>query len=296
MRSEVKVGLIVLLVIAIPTSLWWLSRGSQVATEVPFEATPGEKTSPQAAQPAGDREVEPAPPAAQRVPTARLPEPRREPLRPGPSQPEPARPRAQAPAQPKAAHRTPATQPARTSAAKPAPRPKRESLTPPGPLARPEPSPVESAAAKRGAARPRGETYTIQPGDVLIDIARMYYGDESLWRAIKLANPGLDENRLRIGQKILVPDKDEARRLLAAARPRSAAKPATPQKSDTLIYVVAPGDTLISIARNVLGDETRWEEIYELNRDQLESPDLIVPGMKLKLPERKRVSKPASRP
>ena len=146
------------------------------------------------------------------------------------------------------------------------------------------------------ANKPKGETYTIQPGDVLIDIARMYYGDESLWRAIKLANPGLDENRLRIGQKILIPSRQQAERLLAEQRPRPAARRPEPHERDALIYVVAPGDTLISIARHVLGDEKRWEEIYELNRDQLESPDLIVPGMKLRLPERKRTGVPASRP
>ncbi len=49
-------------------------------------------------------------------------------------------------------------------------------------------------------------------------------------------------------------------------------------------YTVQPGDTLSGIARKTLGDGNRWREIYELNRDQISNPNLIHPGMVLKLP------------
>ena len=39
------------------------------------------------------------------------------------------------------------------------------------------------------------------------------------------------------------------------------------------------------IARRELGDGRRANEIFEMNRDQLSSPDDILPGMVLKLPE-----------
>ena len=48
--------------------------------------------------------------------------------------------------------------------------------------------------------------------------------------------------------------------------------------------LVAEGDTLIAIARNVLKDESRYLEIFELNRDKLESPDELIPGTELRLP------------
>ncbi|MGE5707323.1 MAG: CHAP domain-containing protein [Bacteroidota bacterium] len=38
------------------------------------------------------------------------------------------------------------------------------------------------------------------------------------------------------------------------------------------------------IAQAVLGEATRWREIYDLNRNQLNDPNLIYPGMILKLP------------
>lgn len=51
-------------------------------------------------------------------------------------------------------------------------------------------------------------------------------------------------------------------------------------------YQVQRGDYLSKIAREQLGDANRWREIYELNQEQIgENPNLIRPGMSLKLPE-----------
>ena len=49
-------------------------------------------------------------------------------------------------------------------------------------------------------------------------------------------------------------------------------------------YVVRKGDNLTRIALNLLGDASRWREIYELNQDQLASPDRIWEGMELRIP------------
>lgn len=52
------------------------------------------------------------------------------------------------------------------------------------------------------------------------------------------------------------------------------------------IYIVQPGDTLSKIAKTLYGDYRRYMDIYELNRDILENPDLIRVGQKLKLPNK----------
>jgi nucleoid-associated protein YgaU len=49
-------------------------------------------------------------------------------------------------------------------------------------------------------------------------------------------------------------------------------------------YTVKPGDTLSKIAKQHLGDANAYTRIFEANRDQLSSPDLIKPGQVLKLP------------
>lgn len=49
-------------------------------------------------------------------------------------------------------------------------------------------------------------------------------------------------------------------------------------------YTVRKLDTLWGISKQVLGDATRWPEIYKLNQDQIQDPDLIYPGTVLKMP------------
>jgi nucleoid-associated protein YgaU len=49
-------------------------------------------------------------------------------------------------------------------------------------------------------------------------------------------------------------------------------------------YTVEAGDTLSHIARRFYGKASRWREIFEANRDQLDDPDLIRPGQVLLIP------------
>lgn len=48
-------------------------------------------------------------------------------------------------------------------------------------------------------------------------------------------------------------------------------------------YTVKRGDTLMSIARQLFGDEARWQDIYRLNADVLADPNSIRPGQVLKI-------------
>ena len=50
-------------------------------------------------------------------------------------------------------------------------------------------------------------------------------------------------------------------------------------------YVVAPGDTLRSIADRLYGDPAQWSRIYDANRATIGSdPDAISAGMHLRIP------------
>ena len=50
-------------------------------------------------------------------------------------------------------------------------------------------------------------------------------------------------------------------------------------------YEVQSGDTLLSIARDQLGDTTQWRRIYDANKDTIGAdPDKLKLGMSLKIP------------
>jgi LysM repeat protein len=71
---------------------------------------------------------------------------------------------------------------------------------PPSPTAEEPTSAVETPAATGAPG-----TYTIARGDTLAQIAARLYGDARRWRVIANANPGLNPNRLLIGQVIKLP-------------------------------------------------------------------------------------------
>jgi nucleoid-associated protein YgaU len=66
--------------------------------------------------------------------------------------------------------------------------------------------------------------------------------------------------------------------------------------ADSRTYRVQEGDTLSVIAQRELGSSKRWQEIYELNRDQLDDKQTIKIGMELKLPAAESAEKLFDRP
>ena len=77
---------------------------------------------------------------------------------------------------------------------------------------------------------PNGFLYTIMAGDTLFSLAQRF---NVTVQAIINANPGIDPNRLQIGQVICIP------------RPM----PPTPPCPNGFLYTIRPGDTLFSIAQ-----------------------------------------------
>lgn len=49
-------------------------------------------------------------------------------------------------------------------------------------------------------------------------------------------------------------------------------------------YTVQSGDSLSKIAKQVYGDASQWQRIFEANRDQIDDPDKIFPGQTFKIP------------
>lgn len=57
-----------------------------------------------------------------------------------------------------------------------------------------------------------------------------------------------------------------------------------PAKQVEASATVKSGDSLWSMAEEKLGDGSRWQEIYDLNRDKISDPDLIYAGQELNMP------------
>jgi nucleoid-associated protein YgaU len=47
---------------------------------------------------------------------------------------------------------------------------------------------------------------------------------------------------------------------------------------------VTSGDTLTSIAQKYYGDASKWEKVFDANRDTLPSSNALQVGQKLKIP------------
>lgn len=84
---------------------------------------------------------------------------------------------------------------------------------------------------------------------------------------------------------------------VAPAQPEPAAEPASAAVSPDeetqaavvadsgKTYTVQSGDTLWKISEEIYGKGSNYMKIFEANTDQLEHPDRIFPGQKLKIPD-----------
>ena len=71
-----------------------------------------------------------------------------------------------------------------------------------------------------------------------------------------------------------------------AAQPGSprAATPGFTSATEHRMHDVAAGDTLSELAQRYYGDASKYNKIFEANRDQLKDPDKIRVGQKLRIP------------
>lgn len=82
-----------------------------------------------------------------------------------------------------------------------------------------------------------------------------------------------------VGTEDNTADQTEA----AAGAPVTTTAPTVTENAKT--YTVKSGDSLWKIAQNVLGDGSRWREIYDMNKGVIGSnPDLIYAGQVYNLP------------
>lgn len=126
----------------------------------------------------------------------------------------------------------------------------------------------------------------IAPGESLWKIALREYGDGRVYRALAAFNQfdRLPPGTRIVGSELLLPDVQTLREQFGALLPqdllsRDADVPAGSETSDSHEHVTADGETLFSIARDRLGQASRYLEILELNQPAL--PEETTAGSKL---------------
>ena len=141
--------------------------------------------------------------------------------------------------------------------------------------------------------------HTVTSGDSLSRIAVTYYGSKSrrLIDALVDANRGIlsDPDVLRIGMKLVIPvvaGFQQPGKGTSARTPKPDQDDAEPRRRRTKTtetrpirwYQIKKNDRYVSIARNELGNESRWQEIFELNKKKFPDPSRIRSGVRIKLP------------
>lgn len=126
------------------------------------------------------------------------------------------------------------------------------------------------------------ETYIVEDGDSMWVIARKTLGAGHKWQLIAKANPHINPDRIKAGDRLIIP------RPAAEQGPVSEKTPTDPlglgfdDKSKTV--TVGDNESLWKIAEREYGDGLLWKHIYTANRDKLKNPDAVRAGMKLVVP------------
>jgi nucleoid-associated protein YgaU len=125
---------------------------------------------------------------------------------------------------------------------------------------------------------PIATLHVVQTQEDVWSLATRYYGDARQWQRIVDANPDLIDqpDDLRVGWRLVIP---------GVASP-----------DGTTVIIVVRGDSLSKISARYLGDGDRWPEIFALNRDVIENPNLIYRSWRLRIPGAPTVAPAAAKP
>ena len=135
------------------------------------------------------------------------------------------------------------------------------------------------------AARLPYTIHRVQPGESLSSICQDRYADRTLCRELAVFNGLADPDALQAGQSLRLPPANDlvrgGRPAVTTPAPTSSPAPVPPPHPT---YTVRRGDVLSKIAARLLGSGTEYRRIFDLNRDRLDSPDDLRPGMVLRIP------------
>jgi LysM repeat protein len=154
---------------------------------------------------------------------------------------------------------------------------------------------LATAAAPGKLLRQQSEsrTVSVKPGDVLSVICERELGTVRRLDEVIALNPGLDPDRLFVGQKLRLPNtvtQPTLPRVVEASAPVPARElnRIRPESASFSTYTVRPGDVLSLIAKRELGSVRRMGEIVIANPGL--DVDYLVVGQSLRMPGKRQQS------
>jgi nucleoid-associated protein YgaU len=154
---------------------------------------------------------------------------------------------------------------------------------------------LPAKAATVEALKPAPETpaagdanvHVVKGGETLSDISKQHYGTTTKWKEIIKANPGIDPEGLKVGQKLKLPE-------IAGTTPAPSTgtgtsgtgfgSPSTsaPASNPAATYTVKAGEYLEDIAQSQLGSRGAWKKLVDANPGI--DPKKLRVGQKLVIP------------
>ena len=139
-----------------------------------------------------------------------------------------------------------------------------------------------STVAGSGSTRPapavQPDVHFVKKGETLSAISSRYYGSPDFAAQIARNNNIPNPRQIRVGTRLVL-TKSPNERLASSRTARPVARAAGPRK-----VTVKEGETLSEIAKRELGNETKWHELWQMNRGAVPNPDRLKPGTTLNLP------------
>jgi len=151
--------------------------------------------------------------------------------------------------------------------------------------------PQATTVAMTEGGAPASTTYQVVANDTLWGVARKAYGraDRHVVDCIYQANRKrmTSAGDLKPGTELVLPVIKGAGGPVAGRPENRHSSDPAPRKSakverlraKTRTYDVKPGDRYATIAERVLGDKSRWREIYAMNKDIFPDPEKIQHGI-----------------
>lgn len=131
---------------------------------------------------------------------------------------------------------------------------------------------------RTGTIAAKKEIITEEPSETAVEPAA---GEKE----VKIKEAPIAQQWISEEKKITTPvePEKEAEKISGAgiAEEKVSEKP----KPQPIAYTVQEGDTLGKIASKFLGDESRWTDIYEANKNVIKNPSQIYPGDIITIPQ-----------